>query len=86
MKEAEKARKGKEEETKKKRRIVLNEDEGIGLDGRAFYDEELGLCRVSRLDTHGGHRIAWYTHTADKDGNKESCSSVAEVRGWCNND
>jgi hypothetical protein len=71
---------------KRNRRVVLQTDDGIGLVGKTFYDEDLGMCEVSRLDKHEGHRVAWYRHKADEDGDEESFSSVVEVRNWCNND
>ena len=69
------------EKTKKLKKIV---DDGADLLGRHWYDAKLGLCTVARTGKYGWSEVLFYTHARpDEDGAFENCSSVAEVRAWC---
>ena len=58
-------------------------DTGEDLVGQHFYDVDLGMCKVVKIGEYNCHRVLWYVH---KKGGEEAedCSSVAEVRSWCN--
>jgi hypothetical protein len=58
-------------------------DTGEDLVGQHFYDVDLGMCKVVKIGEYGCHRVLWYVHKKGGEG-AEDCSSVAEVRSWCN--
>jgi hypothetical protein len=77
-------RKAALEASRKRIREEVQVDTGEELVGKGFYDDDLGLCTVTEWETHNGHQVVWYKHSrTDSSGEFESCSSVVEVREWC---
>ena len=77
-------RKAATEASRKRIREEVQVDTGEELVGKGFYDDDRGLCTVTEWGTHNGHQVVWYKHSrADSSGEFESCSSVVEVREWC---
>ena len=59
-------------------------DDGTDLLGKHWYDSELGLCKVIAAGEYEGKRTLTYSHTKpDNEGDLQNCSSVMEVRQWC---